>query len=727
MGQGIRHFVGVESSKQLAFVDDLYKLGVNTNIELPELVVVGDQSTGKSSVLQAITEVSFPVDETMCTRFPIKISFRQTRVKKTTIRATIFPGPVSQFDDALTSRTKLFLMEREELNPKAMKEIVEEASRAIFGEKQSSPSKPNGHTTSSSQLMLSDATLYIERSGPDEMHWTIIDLPGLIENRGQGQDGSTAADKRLRPRTNATIAEGLVRTYLSNERNIVIVVADPVDVERQRIFRLIEEIPGLQERSIGVLTKCDRKQETSDKWMIKLLRNELSTVCHLKHGWFGLRNRTPKESGISDAERDEKEAKMFSKEEWAGVPRDRTGIKSLMAYVDRERRSQLQKSIPHILHEIREKLQGCEAELEKLGKERTTPLAQQLYVQGFCNDMQKMADAALRGRYEDIPSDSLEAMLRFNVQKHLDKFSKDMRTATMALHFTCYHQDLINLKHASSDPTVWEALVETADGLYSEIWKEAQICQAGSLPGSIHPNIEENIFRKQSAHWERISRELVEKVRDSITGCYNILLKIAIPEEETRKEVNRAIEKDVEAWSRQIDAALTELVNDNQKLRLSTYNPIFMEEYQYADRQRGEILLQEPAVQDDTDTEKTSSSSTAEAKDSGYATPKSGGPGSISTKLSIILYVRARLESYYRIALNRFVDNVAMQVVERHALGPSCPIRTVSAGFFLQLSCGELEAIAGERNFARRAELQQEQSQYQKALKNWREFNQNLY
>ncbi|KAK2873509.1 hypothetical protein FQN49_002306 [Arthroderma sp. PD_2] len=381
MGDGIRHFVGVESSKQLAFIDDLYKLGVNTNIELPELVVVGDQNTGKSSVLQAITEISFPVDEALCTRFPIKISFRQTRSKNTTIRATILPGPISQCDDFLTNRTKMFLVERKELNPSVMEEIVEEASKAIFGEKQSSKSKPNGHTTSS-QLMLSDATLYIERE--------------------KGRDGdisssSTANGKKSRPRSNAAIAEELVRTYLSNERNIVIVVVDSVDVERHRILKLIEEIPGLRERSIGVLTKCDLKQETSDQWMIKLFRNELSTVCYLNHGWFGLRNRKPKESGITDAESDENETKEFNKSEWMGVPSDRTGIKSLMTYVDRERRLQLQRSTPHILHEIREKLQECEAELEKLGKERTTTLAQQLYVQGFCNSMQKMADAALRG------------------------------------------------------------------------------------------------------------------------------------------------------------------------------------------------------------------------------------------------------------------------------------------------------------------------------------------
>lgn len=36
-GQRIRHFVGVESSKQLAFIDDLQRLGLSRTVDLPEV------------------------------------------------------------------------------------------------------------------------------------------------------------------------------------------------------------------------------------------------------------------------------------------------------------------------------------------------------------------------------------------------------------------------------------------------------------------------------------------------------------------------------------------------------------------------------------------------------------------------------------------------------------------------------------------------------------------
>jgi hypothetical protein len=37
MGKRIRHFVGAESSTQLAFIDDLHQLGLNSTVELPEV------------------------------------------------------------------------------------------------------------------------------------------------------------------------------------------------------------------------------------------------------------------------------------------------------------------------------------------------------------------------------------------------------------------------------------------------------------------------------------------------------------------------------------------------------------------------------------------------------------------------------------------------------------------------------------------------------------------
>lgn len=43
-----------------------------------QLIIVGGQSTGKSSLLQSLTEIPFPVGTGCCTRFPTRIVSRRT-------------------------------------------------------------------------------------------------------------------------------------------------------------------------------------------------------------------------------------------------------------------------------------------------------------------------------------------------------------------------------------------------------------------------------------------------------------------------------------------------------------------------------------------------------------------------------------------------------------------------------------------------------------------------
>ena len=56
------------------------------NVKLPQIVVVGDQSGGKSSVLEAITGTPFPRHADGCTRFTTEIRLRRAAEEKLTIR-----------------------------------------------------------------------------------------------------------------------------------------------------------------------------------------------------------------------------------------------------------------------------------------------------------------------------------------------------------------------------------------------------------------------------------------------------------------------------------------------------------------------------------------------------------------------------------------------------------------------------------------------------------------
>lgn len=54
-------------------VDALRCQGISHYISLPQIIICGDQSSGKSSVLEAISGVPFPVESNVCTRFPTEL------------------------------------------------------------------------------------------------------------------------------------------------------------------------------------------------------------------------------------------------------------------------------------------------------------------------------------------------------------------------------------------------------------------------------------------------------------------------------------------------------------------------------------------------------------------------------------------------------------------------------------------------------------------------------
>lgn len=78
-----KHEEGSEAPVMLAApdllekIDKLFACNVGEYINLPQLVVVGDQSSGKSSVLEGLTKLKFPRNSGLCTRFATQILFRR--------------------------------------------------------------------------------------------------------------------------------------------------------------------------------------------------------------------------------------------------------------------------------------------------------------------------------------------------------------------------------------------------------------------------------------------------------------------------------------------------------------------------------------------------------------------------------------------------------------------------------------------------------------------------
>jgi GTPase SAR1 family protein len=58
-------------------IDFLFAYGIGELVSLPHIVVVGDQASGKSSVLEGLIKKPLPRDSGLCTRFATQIIFRR--------------------------------------------------------------------------------------------------------------------------------------------------------------------------------------------------------------------------------------------------------------------------------------------------------------------------------------------------------------------------------------------------------------------------------------------------------------------------------------------------------------------------------------------------------------------------------------------------------------------------------------------------------------------------
>lgn len=165
----------------LDIIDKLRSQDISRYVDLPEIIVCGDQSAGKSSVLEAISGMPFPTKDNLCTRFPTELVLRRGDV--TAPRVSINPGP--ERSDEERERLGSFQATMDPEDPRSLGDIVERAKTAM--------------PLSDSKEFSTD-TLRIELSGPHQPHLTMVDLPGLFRagNRDQSVDNAKTVRKMVK-------------------------------------------------------------------------------------------------------------------------------------------------------------------------------------------------------------------------------------------------------------------------------------------------------------------------------------------------------------------------------------------------------------------------------------------------------------------------------------------------------------------------------------------------
>lgn len=94
-----------------------------------QLVIVGGQSTGKSSLLQSLTDIPFPVGADCCTRFATRIVSRRTAPGTANqVKITIVPPDfnIKHFDYVPNESYREYVQVKETLTAAEFSEVVEE-------------------------------------------------------------------------------------------------------------------------------------------------------------------------------------------------------------------------------------------------------------------------------------------------------------------------------------------------------------------------------------------------------------------------------------------------------------------------------------------------------------------------------------------------------------------------------------------------------------------------
>jgi len=84
-------------------IDRLFACNVEEYVDLSQLIVVDDQSSDKSSVLEALTNLSFPRESWLCTRFVTQIIFR--RFQETQVSILVISTKIAIEEHKVVCRT----------------------------------------------------------------------------------------------------------------------------------------------------------------------------------------------------------------------------------------------------------------------------------------------------------------------------------------------------------------------------------------------------------------------------------------------------------------------------------------------------------------------------------------------------------------------------------------------------------------------------------------------
>ncbi|KAL8941287.1 MAG: hypothetical protein Q9216_002348 [Gyalolechia sp. 2 TL-2023] len=645
----------------LETVDKLFEYNIGEYVDLPQLLVVGDQSSGKSSVLAGLTDLPFPRDSGLCTRFATQITFR--RSADTNIAVSIIPPA----DAASDHSEKVRAWKKDGLKSfqgQVLVDILREASELMGVGDGSQPGKRT----------FSDDVLKIEIDGPEQEHLSVIDVPGIFKKTTKGL--TTASDIAL--------VQSMVNRYMKNPRSAILaVIPCNVDIATQEILEMAETHDPKGLRTLGVLTKPDLVDKGAEQSVIDLVEGKRDK---LGLGWSIVRNpgqQQIKEEACADRHWSE-EIFFTTQEPWSKLDKERVGVAALQVRLKEILSEMVRREFPNVKQDINKRLKECKSSLARLGPCRENKEQQQKYLLDLAARFQRLTSWALEARYgsDDAFEEHQDLRIATLVVNRNAYFSSDVSKQGHTINFSGEEdrnpeepaKDLYGLKRElieTKAPSVRyiENGSDIADLMHEgkkvvgpgetdilawlqEVYESSRGFELGSFDASLLPIV----WKKQSANWDNLA---LGYISDIVALVHNFVLQL-----------------------------LTVLCED-QHIRTGIYSTILeylIERYKKAIEHARFILNVERS-----DTPLTTNHYFADNLEKR------------SNLEHVIQDLHDILKSYYKVARKRFVDVMCMQAADYYLVtGPDAPARVFTPAFVSGLTTEQLESIAGEELVSRK-------------------------
>ncbi|KDR69881.1 hypothetical protein GALMADRAFT_128490 [Galerina marginata CBS 339.88] len=264
--------------RMLDLVNRLHSTGVQVDIDLPQIAVIGSQSAGKSSLIESISGITLPRAAGTCTRCPTECRLSRSKGQWQCVVSLRFITD-AQGQTLGQARNQVFgdvIYDKTEVEDR-----IRRAQKAILN-----PGKPAKHFLDGdeddeeyeSELSFSHNCVSLQISGPDVANLSFVDLPGLIASVSSSSKGSG---------DDITLVENLVKAYIKKPNCIILLtVACETDFENQGAHRLTKNFDPDGKRTIGVLTKPDRIPTGEESNWLPFIRGEKEP---LENGWFSVK------------------------------------------------------------------------------------------------------------------------------------------------------------------------------------------------------------------------------------------------------------------------------------------------------------------------------------------------------------------------------------------------------------------------------------------------------